>query len=190
MPVSACSSQERRNRPPGPAGTGPGPPSPSGINCTPGHRGIVGRVTQTEPRRRLWVAYVPVGTAPRSAPGVGPPVICRRVLRGRDALSESSRFPPDGLCAARSPEPSGPLRRPAEVFRRSKDELALAVLIDMVEHVAVVPDLGDMRAELIAFRGPRRQGSPHDSDGGHRARRAAPGRRLRARHRPPLRPVY
>jgi AcrR family transcriptional regulator len=34
---------------------------------------------------------------------------------------------------------------------RSKDELALAVLIDMVEHVASVPDLGDTRAELVAF---------------------------------------
>ena len=33
-----------------------------------------------EPWRRLWVAYVTSGTAPRSAPGVGPPVICRRVL--------------------------------------------------------------------------------------------------------------
>jgi AcrR family transcriptional regulator len=39
------------------------------------------------------------------------------------------------------------------VYRRwrSKDELALAVLIDMVEHVAAVPDLGDTRAELMAF---------------------------------------
>jgi AcrR family transcriptional regulator len=39
------------------------------------------------------------------------------------------------------------------VYRRwrSKDELALAVLIDMVEHVAAVPDLGDTRAELVAF---------------------------------------
>jgi AcrR family transcriptional regulator len=39
------------------------------------------------------------------------------------------------------------------VYRRwrSKDELALAVLIDMVEHVASVPDLGDTRAELTAF---------------------------------------
>jgi AcrR family transcriptional regulator len=39
------------------------------------------------------------------------------------------------------------------VYRRwrSKDELALAVLIDMVEQVASVPDLGDTRAELIAF---------------------------------------
>lgn len=34
---------------------------------------------------------------------------------------------------------------------RSKDELALAVLVDMVEHVAAVPDLGNTRAELIAF---------------------------------------
>jgi AcrR family transcriptional regulator len=34
---------------------------------------------------------------------------------------------------------------------RSKDELALAVLIDMVEHVASIPDLDDTRAELIAF---------------------------------------
>jgi AcrR family transcriptional regulator len=34
---------------------------------------------------------------------------------------------------------------------RSKDELALAVLVDMVEHVAAVPDLGDTRAELVAF---------------------------------------
>jgi AcrR family transcriptional regulator len=34
---------------------------------------------------------------------------------------------------------------------RSKDELALAVLIDMVEHVTSVPDLGDTRAELTAF---------------------------------------
>jgi AcrR family transcriptional regulator len=32
---------------------------------------------------------------------------------------------------------------------RSKDELALAVLIDMVQTVAAVPDLGDARAELI-----------------------------------------
>lgn len=39
------------------------------------------------------------------------------------------------------------------VYRRwrSKEELALAVLIDMVEQVASVPDLGDTRAELIAF---------------------------------------
>ena len=34
---------------------------------------------------------------------------------------------------------------------RSKDELALAVLIDMVENVAAVPDLGDSRAELVRF---------------------------------------
>jgi AcrR family transcriptional regulator len=34
---------------------------------------------------------------------------------------------------------------------RSKDELALAVLIDMVDQVASVPDLGDTRAELVRF---------------------------------------
>ncbi len=34
---------------------------------------------------------------------------------------------------------------------RSKDELALAVLIDMVEKFVAVPDLGDTRAELVAF---------------------------------------
>jgi AcrR family transcriptional regulator len=39
------------------------------------------------------------------------------------------------------------------IYRRYRDkrELALAVLIDMVETVAAVPDLGDTRAELIAF---------------------------------------
>lgn len=34
---------------------------------------------------------------------------------------------------------------------RDKDELALAVLIDMVEHIAAAADLGDTRAELVAF---------------------------------------
>ena len=34
---------------------------------------------------------------------------------------------------------------------RGKDELALAVLIDMVEKVVATPDLGDTRAELISF---------------------------------------
>jgi AcrR family transcriptional regulator len=34
---------------------------------------------------------------------------------------------------------------------RSKDELALAVLINMVDQVASVPDLGDTRAELVRF---------------------------------------
>ena len=34
---------------------------------------------------------------------------------------------------------------------RSKDELALAVLIDMVEQIVSVPDVGDTRAELVAF---------------------------------------
>jgi AcrR family transcriptional regulator len=34
---------------------------------------------------------------------------------------------------------------------RSKDELALAVLLDMVEQIVEVPDLGDTRAELVAF---------------------------------------
>jgi AcrR family transcriptional regulator len=34
---------------------------------------------------------------------------------------------------------------------RSKDELALAVLIDMVEQVVATPDLGDTRQELITF---------------------------------------
>ena len=34
---------------------------------------------------------------------------------------------------------------------RSKNELALAVLIDMVEKVVAVPDLDDTRAELVAF---------------------------------------
>ncbi|HVG88870.1 MAG TPA: TetR/AcrR family transcriptional regulator, partial [Gaiellales bacterium] len=34
---------------------------------------------------------------------------------------------------------------------RSKDELALAVLIDMVEQVVATPELDDTRAELIAF---------------------------------------
>src|SRR3954453_23016234 len=39
------------------------------------------------------------------------------------------------------------------VYRRwrSKDELALAVLIDMVEQVAAVPEQDDTRAELVAF---------------------------------------
>ena len=36
---------------------------------------------------------------------------------------------------------------------RGKDELALAVLIDMVETVVATPDLGDTRAELVAFVG-------------------------------------
>src|SRR4051794_35442954 len=34
---------------------------------------------------------------------------------------------------------------------RGKDELALAVLLDMVEQVVATPDLGDTRAELVAF---------------------------------------
>ena len=34
---------------------------------------------------------------------------------------------------------------------RSKDELALAVLLDMVEQIVEVPDLGDIRLELIAL---------------------------------------
>ena len=34
---------------------------------------------------------------------------------------------------------------------RSKHELALAVLLDMVKRVVAVPDLGDTRAELTAF---------------------------------------
>jgi AcrR family transcriptional regulator len=34
---------------------------------------------------------------------------------------------------------------------RSKHQLALAVLVDMVEQVVAVEDLGDTRAELIAF---------------------------------------
>jgi AcrR family transcriptional regulator len=34
---------------------------------------------------------------------------------------------------------------------RGKHELALAVLIDMVETVAAVPDLGDTRRELVSF---------------------------------------
>src|SRR6478752_3446004 len=39
------------------------------------------------------------------------------------------------------------------VYRRwrSKDDLALAVLIDMVENVVATPDLGDTREELISF---------------------------------------
>jgi AcrR family transcriptional regulator len=36
---------------------------------------------------------------------------------------------------------------------RSKDELALAVLIDMVEQFVAVPDLGGTRDELVAFVG-------------------------------------
>jgi AcrR family transcriptional regulator len=36
---------------------------------------------------------------------------------------------------------------------RSKDELALAVLIDMVEQFVAVPDLDDTRDELVAFVG-------------------------------------
>jgi len=34
---------------------------------------------------------------------------------------------------------------------RGKDELALAVLIDMVEKVVATPDLGNTRAELVSF---------------------------------------
>ncbi len=34
---------------------------------------------------------------------------------------------------------------------RSKDELALAVLIAMVEQIVSFPDVGDTRAELVAF---------------------------------------
>src|SRR6266540_7124163 len=36
---------------------------------------------------------------------------------------------------------------------RGKDELALAVLLDMVENVVATPDLGDTRAELVSFVG-------------------------------------
>ena len=36
---------------------------------------------------------------------------------------------------------------------RSKDELAFAVLIDMVEQFVATPDLDDTRAELVAFVG-------------------------------------
>ncbi|HEX4015578.1 MAG TPA: TetR/AcrR family transcriptional regulator [Frankiaceae bacterium] len=36
---------------------------------------------------------------------------------------------------------------------RSKDELALAVVIDMVQTVVAVPELADTRSELIAFVG-------------------------------------
>jgi AcrR family transcriptional regulator len=34
---------------------------------------------------------------------------------------------------------------------RSKQELALAVLIDMIDRMAAVPDLGDTRSEMVAF---------------------------------------
>ena len=34
---------------------------------------------------------------------------------------------------------------------RDKDELALAVVLDMVEHVVQLPELGDTREELLAF---------------------------------------
>jgi AcrR family transcriptional regulator len=34
---------------------------------------------------------------------------------------------------------------------RDKDELALAVVLDMVEQVVMLPDLGNTRAELLAF---------------------------------------
>ena len=34
---------------------------------------------------------------------------------------------------------------------RDKDELALAVVLDMVEHVVQLPELGDTRKELLAF---------------------------------------
>ena len=34
---------------------------------------------------------------------------------------------------------------------RDKDELALAVVLDMVEQVVKLPELGDTRAELLAF---------------------------------------
>src|SRR5438445_2355702 len=34
---------------------------------------------------------------------------------------------------------------------RSKHELALAVLIDMVENIVMTPDLGDTRKELVRF---------------------------------------
>jgi AcrR family transcriptional regulator len=36
---------------------------------------------------------------------------------------------------------------------RDKDELALAVVLDMVEQVVELPELGDTRAELLAFVG-------------------------------------
>ena len=36
---------------------------------------------------------------------------------------------------------------------RDKDELALAVVLDMVERVVELPELGDTRAELLAFVG-------------------------------------
>ena len=34
---------------------------------------------------------------------------------------------------------------------RDKDELALAVVLDMVEQVVMLPELGDTRRELLAF---------------------------------------
>lgn len=34
---------------------------------------------------------------------------------------------------------------------RSKEDLALAVIVDMIEQMALIPDLDDTRAELVAF---------------------------------------
>ena len=48
---------------------------------------------------------------------------------------------------------------------RDKDELALAVVLDMVEQIVEMPELGDTRAELLAFVNAAVKGARIDADG-------------------------
>ena len=66
----------------------------------------------------------------------------------RELLAEGGvhRLTVEGVAAR-----SGVAKTTIDRRYRSKDELALAVLVDMVADIAAVPDLGDTRAELVAF---------------------------------------
>jgi AcrR family transcriptional regulator len=92
------------------------------------------------------------GEAPRSAlrPGLPPRSEIQTAIldAARELLAEHGVH---GLTVEGVAARAGVAKTTIYRRYRSKDELALAVLIDMVEHVAAIPDLDNTREELIAF---------------------------------------
>jgi AcrR family transcriptional regulator len=73
----------------------------------------------------------------------------RKILEAtRELLAESGVH---GLTIEGVAERTGCAKTTIYRRYRSKEDLALAVIVDMVEQMALTPDLSDTRAELVAF---------------------------------------
>ena len=94
------------------------------------------------------VAPGPDGSAPRRGRKPSPDTATAILDATREILAERGV---QGLTVEAVAARSGVAKTTIYRRWRAKDEVALAVVIDMIEKVVDTPDIGDTRAELVAF---------------------------------------